>query len=213
MRTDGLSSLVGDALKVQMGELAARRPTKNSALQSLIETPSTEVVQLSKQLCTSSNRNEKLLGIRILRELGRPEMPFAEESVAILVPLTEAEQDTELLCWELSALGYQRNAKALPALLLLVNHNEPTVRDEVATALSLSSQTTGLDGRSIDALVRLSRDPDPEVRFSSVFELASWWTQGNKNQRLEAALSRAALDADSRVSVVAAKALNESQER
>lgn len=199
MDPEEIPHLIRDALNVQEREARNRRSQKNPALETLIDSGSLEVFQAAEELCKSSDRNEKLLGIRILRELGRPDRPFSESIVDTIGGLIRTERDDEILSWEVSALGYQRTPRALPILWPLTSHSGATVREEVATAISKSSSESGPDDTSIEALIHLAQDSNTEVRFSSLFELASWWNNGNKNPRMEAALREAMHDPDSRI--------------
>ena len=120
-----VQGLLRQALQAQAEEDRSDRNAKNPALQELLDAPSEEVFATAASLCGSEDRHERLLGVRILRELGRPAMPYRDRTVELLLGLLEAETDSEVLEWTVSALGYQRSSAALPALLRLASHPGP----------------------------------------------------------------------------------------
>jgi hypothetical protein len=199
MSDASLSELVESALVDQ----GIEDQVENPSLEQLIETPSPEVVAIAQRLCLSSVGNEKKLGIRILSELGRPGRPYALQSVEILSELIGAGLDADLLEWALSALGNQHVGRTLPLILSFANHDEPSVRDSVCGAISAAAMNSWLDDLSIDALCRLTRDIDDDVRFSATFELSSWRAQGLNNPEIEEALELAKLDSNPRIAAAA----------
>lgn len=205
-RHDSIEELLAWALRSQDDECQPGSSARNAALQELIDTPSEEVFTAAAGLIPSRDRRKRLLGVRILSELGRPSMPYAHRAAPLLLRCLAVEEDTELLEWEISALGNQRSPEALPALLNLRAHPAAPVRDAVAGAIS-ASQAANLDAPSIRALTELAGDSDAEVRFSAVFELAVWFEAGSEELRVVAALHRATCDADPRVARAAASAL------
>jgi HEAT repeat protein len=200
-----IDRLFGKAREEQEREL--REEIRNPSFEALIGDGSDEVFDKAAKLLTSADRHDRLLGVRILSEIGRPEMKFADKSVGLITNTIRSEQDSELLSWEVSALGKQHRAAALPTLLSLSNHLEPTVRDAVAGAISSAAQRSGIDADSIVALGELAQDPDDHVRFSAVFELASWWSHGENARDIANALDLATRDGDSGVARVARDAL------
>ena len=48
------------------------------------------------------------------------------------------------------------------------------MRDAVATALG-NVEAAQLSPKGYEALIQLSKDKNDEVRFSAIFEIASWW--------------------------------------
>jgi HEAT repeat protein len=193
--------LVDDALEAQ--ELEA----KNAALELLIDDPSEEVFRQAVSLCFRQQTAERKLGVRILRELGRPLMPFAVAATGVLMEVILESPDTDLLVWEISALGNQHEPAALAVLWELANHSESPVRDAICGAISGAAQKIGLDEHSLQVLVQLSHDNDASVRFSAVFELAAWRAEGVSSAELLSALEHATLDADPKVSATAVRGL------
>jgi hypothetical protein len=191
-------ALLDSALQAQHVE-ESDATAKNQSLQQLIDHPSDEVFEAARRLIESSVPGKRKLGIRILRELGRPQMPYARAAVGELSRLLERERQPDLLVWTVSALGNQHVGEALPVLWELATHPEPTVRDSVSGAISGAAMSTGLDDRSIDVLCRLSQDTDGDVRFSAVFELSAWRAHGVTDPRITAALEQARHDNEPKV--------------
>jgi HEAT repeat protein len=198
-------ALIDSALQAQHVE-ESDATAKNQSLQELIDHPSDEVFEAARRLIESSVPGERKLGVRILRELGRPQMPYAGAAVGELSRLLERERQPDLLVWTVSAIGNQHVGEALPVLWELATYPEPAVRDSVSGAISGAAMSTGLDDRSIDVLCRLSHDTDADVRFSAIFELSAWRAHGVNDPRITAALEQARHDNDPRVARAAMNA-------
>lgn len=198
MSARDIDQLICQALIAQ--ELGMSDPaTRNPAFEWIAEHPTRETFETAVRLSNSSLRNEKELGVRILSELGRSSRPYAHESFGVLRRLVCEHPDEGLLVWITSALGNQHVSDALPTLWALAEHPSPLVRDAVCGAISGAVVHAGLDHRSIDVLVILSQDLDPQVRFSATFELASWSAYGVNDLRVATALDRARHDPDPKV--------------
>ena len=203
MTSSELSDLVQEALRTQAKEETDPAAT-NPALEAIIDHASLpDAFALADRLVRSSLPSDKKLGVRILRELGRPQMPYAAKSVRILQTLIDNHPDTKLLIWTISALGNQHREEALPSLWILADNPEPSVRDAVCGAISGAAAQSTLDDRSIEILVRLALDPDRNVRFSATFELAAWRSHGIIDQRVVQALEQANWDSDPQVAKAA----------
>jgi HEAT repeat protein len=196
---DEIPNRIHGALERQRLQVSGEEPGRNEDLEFLIETPTRAVFESAEALCHSSVPNERLLGVRIIGELGRPSMPFSESSSALLVDMVQIETDDKLLSWEISALGNQGRARALNTLIAFVGHSDSEVRYALAGAISRSATESGLDVESSLALEELARDPDTEVRFSAIFELANWYSEGHDEAGIVSILARARSDRDSRI--------------
>ncbi len=49
------------------------------------------------------------------------------------------------------------------------------------------------------ALLELSEDPDADVRFSAIYELSNWWSEGFRNESVRDVLNGHKGDEDRRV--------------
>lgn len=127
-----------------------------------------EVLEAAKKLCFSKISEERSLSAAILGQLGIPERAFPEDSLAILLEMLEQESDPLVICDVGIALGHLYDARVIEPLLPLKNH--PSADARFGCAYGLLCQE---DDRAIATLIKLSSDPDFEVRNWSTFGLGS----------------------------------------
>jgi len=108
-----------DPRELQTLLTAARSATEsgNSALVKLHESGDRGAFDAARDLLESPDPEDRLFAAQILRELGRPEYPFARETVSLLASAGQHETDADVLEWFASALTYQGRDEALPLLL------------------------------------------------------------------------------------------------
>jgi hypothetical protein len=125
---------------------------------------------------------ERELAARMLIESGSPTSQVLEDARRALAQ----ETDPAVLSWLVDALGYTRDPGAIPDLLVLSECESPRVRFAVPSALSMCA---GDDVEAIlDALLSMSADLDPEVRWSAAYELVEW-LRAAPNSRISDRLS------------------------
>jgi HEAT repeat protein len=94
------------------------------------------------------------------------------DAASALLALASSETDVDVN-WSIAcALGRTADERAVPALVALAEHPDSDVRRQVAQALP-SVATGYLEGAEIGALIRLTGDPDSEVRNWATFGLGS----------------------------------------
>jgi HEAT repeat protein len=121
----------------------------------------------AKNLTESKDIVKRQIGANILGELGWTEKTFHEESIAILILLLSDEAE-DVIASAAFALGHRNDARGIPHLVKLIEHNNPSVRYGVVSGLS------GFDDeRAVEALIQLSRDSDYDVRNWATFGLGS----------------------------------------
>jgi HEAT repeat protein len=121
-------------------------------------------------LTRSDDPGERELGLDILAQLGYPAgdswttpgRPFLEDSLPVVLACC-ADDQQEVVSSAIMALGHLADPRGLPPTLAHVAHPCAEVRFAVAFALPNVAGDPPAD-EAADALVRLSRDPDPEVR-------------------------------------------------
>ncbi|MFD5463861.1 HEAT repeat domain-containing protein [Kitasatospora sp. NPDC127059] len=92
------------------------------------------------------------------------------EAATALMALAETETESCVLSSLVCALGRTQDPRAVPLLARLSGHEDTDLRRHVAS--TFSSVNSGLpDGPDIRALIRLTRDQDPEVREWAAFTL------------------------------------------
>jgi HEAT repeat protein len=121
-----------------------------------------ETFTAARRLCAGDAAAERVLGVDILGELGAPRRPFADKTLAVLRHLAARDTDLRVLHAVLIAFGHLRDARAMPSVIALSEHPDPSVRYGAAYALS---RVLGRppDPAGLAALQRLARDPDEDV--------------------------------------------------
>lgn len=198
------AELIDELLREQDLEIRAEFGIVNHLLHSAIGgAPEDELLAAGEELIRSDAANQRILGVRLLRELRQ----HATKAASDMAGLLHREQDDDVIYWIASAFGFLDSEPVTNELISLAAHDDPGVRYHVATALANRSSGE-LPGESLTALTVLTGDPDAEVRFSAVFELGTWW-QASQDPRIEAVLVAALRDRDPRVVRAARDALGD----
>jgi len=146
----------------------------SDASLSLVHYRGTRVeFDLGAEYAASADPLDRITGANILSNLGGSQFDedptFVEESVAVLIPLLK-DPDAKVVVNAAMALGRRADPSAVPHLIALENHEDPDVR----WALAYSLDSTADDNEAaIAALIRLTKDPDDEVRDWALFSLGS----------------------------------------
>jgi hypothetical protein len=119
----------------------------------------------------------------ILSQLGCLEgQPFKEAALAALARMNATASDPDLISSIVMAFGFQYDQAGIPEIIRHVGHEETFVRDAVTHALGKSF--VGAEGwvsvlhPGVEALIRLTRDDDDEVRNWATFGLAQLQVDG-----------------------------------
>jgi HEAT repeat protein len=126
-----------------------------------------EEFALGAEYCGSSNAIERIAGALILSQLGGEERKFLTESVDLLIPMLQ-DSDLRVVDHAATALGHQRDPRAVPHLVALDEHPDGSIRHAVVLGL-----TGHNDPRAVASLIKLSKDEELDVRNWAVFALAS----------------------------------------
>ncbi len=132
-----------------------------AALVALHERGSREVLVAAIELCNSRELPKRILGARILGELGGPGVHrgFPDECCDTLLRLAASDENMEVVIAAVFALGHLGNRRSDEALSDFSNHPHPLVRKGVAFALNGATSQ-----RAVKALLVLMEDPDAEIR-------------------------------------------------
>lgn len=142
-------------------------------------------------LLWSSDPLERAVGADVLGQLGWQDRAFLEESVdALLGALRDPDQS--VVESSIIALGHRASSRAIDAILPFVDHPSSDLR--YASVHGLMPHETPI---VIDALVKLSRDTDRDVRDWATFTLASQFASDSST--LKAALRERVEDPDPEV--------------
>ncbi len=137
--------------------------------------PTHAVVERCMALCRSGDAHERIVGLRVLRELKHQLVDSAVLWSPIeptVLELATSEDDPEVLQWAISCLGYQASGPlALMAVLGRADHMDPRVRYAVAAALPALVDPEQPEEEAVSALLRLAEDVDADVRSYALMGL------------------------------------------
>jgi HEAT repeat protein len=147
------------------------------AVYKLRSSGSREVFDRAAVWCESDVPLRRARAAEVLCQLQRPRVPgvleghaerlFCDESYSLVTKMLETEEDCLVLDSLISALGHLGNAHAVPRVLRFQDHSDEDVRFAVAFALSCFPN----EPQSVRGLLKLTRDPDADVRDWAVFGL------------------------------------------
>jgi HEAT repeat protein len=165
-------------LAVEAQRLPSGDEDSSPALVELTERPDERTVAFAKRMLHDPDPARRIVGVRALRDLGYEASggirPFSDESVPALIDLLQRETDPDVTEWASSSLGQFDREEAIDPALALIDHPVNKVRYSVASALASSIDLEAPPQRIIDALLRLAIDRSAYVRYSAVWELATW---------------------------------------
>jgi HEAT repeat protein len=127
-----------------------------------------DVLEAVAVLCKSECVEERALAANVLGQLGVPKRAFPEECHRLLADMLAGESDADVIGCICVAFGHLGNPACVPLVLPLQYHPDAGVRLNAAYALMGEE-----DPRAISALVKLSADPDADVRDWATFSLGT----------------------------------------
>jgi HEAT repeat protein len=153
---------VGELIAMALADEDPDGPVRWKAVGVLHARGDLESFTEARRLCANDSRAERVLGVDILGELGTPQRPFIDKTLSVLRYLAAVDDDVRVLHAVLIAFGHLRDQRALPSVIELATHQDPTVRYGAAYALS---HVLGRppDPSGLAALRRLAKDPDDDV--------------------------------------------------
>ncbi len=128
---------------------------------------SAEEFEIGKRYLASGDPLDRETGAAVLAQLGCAHPTFVEESVELLIPLLDDENERVALA-AAYALGHRRSPRAIAPLLRRIDHPNEDVRFSIIAGLSWHD-----DPAAIDGLIRLTRDVDSDVRDWAAFGLGT----------------------------------------
>jgi HEAT repeat protein len=126
-----------------------------------------EEFEIGKRYIASADPLDRITGAAVLAQLGCEHPTFVEESVDLLIPLLD-EQDESVAIAAGHALGHRGSPRAVAPLLRRIDHPNEDVRFSLIAGLSGQD-----DPAAIDGLIRLTRDVDSDVRDWAAFGLGT----------------------------------------
>jgi hypothetical protein len=136
-------------------------------LIALHERASREVFDAAASLCRYPDPDERILGLRILRELGE-DRPVFPETWELLEDMAETEEDADVLWWVISCLLYTRKDRALDSVLRFIYHADSGIREHIAFMIVGTGDVPN-DLRIVETQLRLAEDEDLDGRYGAVY--------------------------------------------
>lgn len=160
-----VEALANAARQEVLGDAYAPMPH----LVTLHERGDEEVLCAGLDRLDSDDRDERALGVWILRELGPigadGRRPFGDQVVPRLLALLAQEAEPRMERLLLQALAFNGAREALPAFLARVAHPDDGVRETVAFQLPYVVGPAGAGEEVADAVLALAADADPDIRY------------------------------------------------
>ena len=119
------------------------------------------------KLLASTDPRERVVGADVLAQLGWQDRTFLDQSVDALLGALR-DPDDSVVEAAIIALGHRGSTRAIDALLPFVDHPSADLRYAVVHGL-MPHDTP----RVVEAMIKLSRDSNPDVRNWATFSLAS----------------------------------------
>jgi HEAT repeat protein len=126
-----------------------------------------EVFDAAYELCVDHDSVKRILGFRILEDLGTLNLTFPNETQDLTLHLLETESDPNVLSSMARVLARVGGSKAIEALEMLQKNSSPIVRYGVVTALSYLLNKPERSN-VIPTILRFLTDPSNEIRFEAV---------------------------------------------
>ncbi len=138
------------------------------AVRALRLNGSREIFEHAAAWCLAEDQRKRGRAADVLCQLqASGDRKFCDESYTLLAKMLEKEQDPNVLDAILVGLGHLDNPTAVPLILRYLDHPDRLVRFAVAVALGHFSN----DAQSAGGLLKLTSDPEDEVRDWAVFGL------------------------------------------
>lgn len=140
-------------------------------LVALHERGTREVFEAAARLCRHRLSEDRVIGLRILQELGPDgSRPVFEETWALLEGMTDDEEDPDVLYWVLACLRSTGDRRILDTLVRFSTHPDPDIRRGIAFSIVGCGPD---EPRVIGVQLRLAEDPDAEIRSLALYDLVN----------------------------------------
>jgi methionyl-tRNA formyltransferase len=173
-------------------------------VSALVARETRDVLEAAVALASDDDPAARELAAVVLGQLGDARRAFPAEQEAALAALAEREHDPEVLAAIACAFGHLGSRAGQDWLLAHVDDPAADVREGVAFALGGRSG----DG-TLEALIRLSVDPEPRVRDWATFALGTLAEDDSPELRDALAARLGDEDADTRLEAVHGLALRQ----
>ena len=156
-----------------------------------------DVLFRARAMAVDDDPRERGIAAFLLGQLGTPVRTFPAESAATLEEMVAREDDAGVLEAIAHGFGHLGEPYGLDTLVALAAHADPRIREAAAIALA-GREAPG----AVDALIRLSRDDETDVRDWATFALGMLASQDTVELREALAERLADPDPETRLEAV-----------
>jgi hypothetical protein len=147
------------------------------------------VLEKALAWCGESDRFCRSIGVSILAQLGEDGKSYPNEAIAMIRSMIRTEQDHEVITSLISAVHFREVPEGAAWLISLAQHPSEDIRWRVAWGLPIPNvHDPETDCKTIETLMQLLADPEPQVRDWSTFSLSM--TDEDNSQLRDALLER-----------------------
>ena len=140
-------------------------------LAALHQRGTREVYDAAEELCRHPMPQERVLGLRILRELGPAGgRPVFEQAWALWDEMVENERDPAVLYWVLACLRFTDDPRVLDTLVRFSIHPDEDIRRGIAFSIVGWGPD---DPKVIEVQLRLAEDPVTDIRALALYDLVN----------------------------------------
>jgi HEAT repeat protein len=155
--------------QAQSGDYEDEAPWQ--AIKALRSIGTRQIFQRAADLCKSPDPLSRARGADVLSQLGKTfehrSNTFPDESYSVVMELVQREEEVQPLASGIAALGHIDNPQAVPLIMSFCSHPNLEVRFSVTCALGCFPD----DPLSAETLLKLTQDPDKDVRDWATFGL------------------------------------------
>lgn len=150
-------------------------------IETLRKIGSDDVFRIASEFCRSTLASKRSIGVCVLAQVGDAGQSRQKAVADIIAELIAKENDTEVVTSLISAISFQNITAAIPWLIEKSLSADEDIRWRIAWALPLGlAQDAPHYDEVISALIRLSRDDEPQVRDWATFSLATQIDDGSE---------------------------------
>ena len=150
-------------------------------IETLRKIGTDDVFRIAFEFCRSTLASKRSIGVCVLAQIGDAGLSHQKAIADIIAELIAKEHDTEVVTSIISAISFQNIIAAVPWLIEKSSSADEDIRWRIAWALPLGLVPNDPHyDEVISALLRLSRDVEPQVRDWATFSLATQIDDGSE---------------------------------
>ena len=129
--------------------------------------PSQDLFEKCVELINSNDQNKKIVGIKILTQLGIPPRPFLKETINIFFNLLKSEKNVDVLFSIFFGISHNNsdlNKEQIDLICSFENTENILIKKSLVAALGFIE-----DEKTIDVLIKFSKDKANHIRNWATF--------------------------------------------